>query len=124
MNYSNPLDKYRGPVRGGPEYPVSLSFFFHRALQLFSEGEVHIPEYLSRRSRDKYSALSLCYFIRYFNWLRAYDVTANNCLRIIVLLQIVVSSCAVQTISNDNGSALLRVIGERFYLFTATKNHC
>ena len=61
-------------------------------------------------------------FIRCFNWSRGYDVTANNCLRIIVLLQIMsVCLCAVQSTSNHNGSAFFRVIGERFYLFTGTK---
>ena len=62
-------------------------------------------------------------FIRRFNWPRHYYVTANNCLRIIVFLQIMVCSCAVQSTSNHNGDEFLRVIGERFYLFIRTKTH-
>ena len=64
-----------------------------------------------------------CYFIPRFNWPRRYYVTANNCLQITVFLQIMVCLCAVQSTSNHNGDAFLRVTGERFYLFIRTKDH-
>ena len=63
------------------------------------------------------------YFVRHSNWPRGDYVTANNCQRTIVLLQMMVCSCAVQSTSDHNGSAFLRVIRERFYLLNSTKGN-
>ena len=43
---------------------------------------------------------------------RGYDVNANNCMLIIVSLQIMVCSCAVQNISNNNDSAFFFELSE------------